>query len=147
MAATNRTKKRMLTSVLKSLKNGVLAVWALTGTLPYLRLIILLALIVVAVIVYFNWDSAPSKTETAIKETTGEIIEQKAETTVATENVEAKEAEVKVRKKQVQATREVANKKVKEAEEIRNADQRGVNYEDANSARCQAYPGSKECQR
>ena len=147
MAATNRTKQRMLTSVLKSLKNGVLAVWALTGTLPYLRLIILLALIVVAVIVYFNWDSAPSKTETAIKETTGEIIEQKAETTVATENVEAKEAEVKVRKKQVQATREVANKKVKEAEEIRNADQRGVNYEEANKARCNAYPESAECRR
>lgn len=134
-------------NVLKRLKDGAMAVWALTGTLPYLRLIITLTVVVLVVIMYFNCGDGQSKTEREIKETAGEIIEQKAETTVATENVEAKQAEVEVRKKQVQAAKDVANKKVKEAEEVRTSDQKGVTYADANVARCKAYPNSKECSR
>lgn len=137
----------MIRSLFEKFKAAVKAGWALSGTLPYLRLIILLTLVVIGVIVYFNWDSRPSETEQELKQTSGEITEQKAETKVATEAVETKRAETKVRKRQAEATREVANAKVKEAEEVRNADQRGVGYEAANSARCYAYPESTECRR
>lgn len=128
---------------LKKLAKGA---WELSGSLPYLRLILLAAVLVLSVILFYNCGSAPSQNEIDLKEKTGEVIEQKAETNVAAQEVKTKEAEVKVSTERVKAARTEANKAVKAAEEKRNVNSGDVSYEDANRSRCRAYPEDKECQ-
>lgn len=128
------------------LKRIAKAAWTFTGTIPYLRLILLAVVLVLIVIGYFSCGDSQSQLEKDLQEKKGDQIEQQAETKVAAEEIPVKEAEVKVRTRKVQEAQREANKAVKAAEEKRNDNSGDVTYVNANRSRCEAYPGDKECQ-
>jgi hypothetical protein len=137
----------MLKNLLSTLKSLISTAWKFTGTIPYMRLILLLVIFTLVIIAYFNCGSGQSKTEKELLEKTGEAIEAEAETKVTAEEVKEKEAETVVRRQATKTARVNANKKVKEAEEVRNEDTKGTTPEAANRLRCQAYSQSSECKQ
>jgi preprotein translocase subunit SecF len=129
-----------------TIKKFLSGAWAASGQVPYLRVILLLVLLILSVIAFYKCGSAPSQNEIDLQKNTGEVIETQAETNVAIDNVEKGEAKIKVSGEKVKATREVANKAVKAAEEKRESKPGDVTYAEANKSRCAAYPSDKECQ-
>lgn len=132
--------------ILQGIKAALGTAWKFTGKIPYMRLVLLAVILVLVIIGFYNCGSGQSQLEKDLEEKKAEQIEQQAETTVAAEEIPHKEAEVKVRGRKVEEARSTAKKAVKAAEEKRNDDSGDVTYEQANSSRCKAYPGDKECQ-
>lgn len=132
---------------MEKVKATLKRLWELSGSLPYLRLVILATVLVLAVILFYSCGNSPSKNEIDLKNKTDEAIQQTAETSVAVQEVKQAEKDVETGKKEVRATKEVANKAVKAVEEHRARKPEDVTYEQANKARCTAYPEDSECKR
>jgi hypothetical protein len=119
---------------------AVKKIWALTGAIPYLRYAIfgLVLLLVMVAVVANNCGTKPSELE--------KKIEQKEDEAV-TQQIEAKRAEVNAKSAEIESKEagRRAKEKVKKADEVRHTNVRNIPLEEANKARCEAYPEDPGC--
>lgn len=129
-----------LINIIKAIKSGLKAFWALTGTIPYLRYILLGSVLVTVIVIVIIGRSCggDSELENKIEQKQGETITYQSEANTAANTVEQKKGSVK-------GSRVDANAKTERATEVRTEKVSNVAVEEANKARCVAYPESKDC--
>jgi predicted Holliday junction resolvase-like endonuclease len=104
----------------------------------YVRIGLAVLGLIVLSVVLFQWQCGSSRLEQKLEQKQDQVTEQKAAEEVSETKAAKKEEVSKQADKQ-------AREDVKKAREARNVNTRGTTYEDANSARCRAYPEDSEC--
>lgn len=129
-----------LINIIKVIKSGFGAFWALTGTIPYLRYILFGAVLVAVIVLIVVGRScgSDSEFENKIEQKQNETITYQSEADTAANTVEEK-------KESVRSSRADVNVKTEKVKEVRKEKVSNVALEEANRARCAAYPDSKEC--
>lgn len=105
---------------------------------PVLYTAIAVTVLVVVLMYSCGGGDKDSKLEEGIRQDQGVTIEKDAERETIHRDVEAKR--VTVDKK-----RELSDQAERRSQRVREERKEGVTYEEANRARCEAYPESSEC--
>lgn len=100
---------------------------------PYVKIGLISVVVVVVLVVFFQWQCGSSKLEKKLEQAQDQVTEQKPVEKAAEE-------------KSVEADKK-AHDDVKKAREAKNVNTRGTTYDEANSNRCKAYPDDSECKK